>query len=256
MKRSFFHHWGGGLVAAVFLLAMGLFAGPVEAQVTRVSDIVVEGNQRIEAETVRSYMVIRQGDIYSGDLVDQSLKALFATGLFADVRIRRDRDVLTVEVVENPIINQVLFEGNQKFDAEKLGEEVRLASRVVYTRARVQADAQRIVELYRRSGRFAATVEPQIVRLSQNRVDLVFEINEGPVTGIRRINFIGNETFTDADLRGVVLTEESRWWKVLAQNDNYDPDRLAFDPRVAQAALSGARLCGLPGCVCGGGTDP
>lgn len=219
------------LFAFMALIGVSLLAvpGAAHAQQSVIDEIRVEGSQRIEAETVRSYMVIAEGDLYDDELVDQSLKSLFATGLFGDVVISRDGNDLVVRVVENPILNRIAFEGNQKLDQEKLLEEVRLTPRSVYTRARVQADSQRIVELYRRSGRFAATVEPKIIELPQNRVDLVFEINEGPVTGIRRINFVGNKRYTDVELRGVILTEESRWWKLLTSNDNYDPDRVAFD---------------------------
>ena len=213
------------ILVAVVLLG---FAAP-SAWAQAVDEIRVEGNQRIEPETVRSYMVIREGDDYDDELVDQSLKSLFATGLFADVVIRREETDLIVVVVENPIINRIAFEGNDNLDEDQLTAEVRLGPRVVYTRARVQADAQRIVELYRRSGRFAATVEPKIIELTQNRVDLVFEINEGPVTGVRRINFVGNRKYADRDLRGVILTEETRWFRFLSSNDNYDPDRVAFD---------------------------
>jgi len=222
---------GRSLGAIITVLMLGvIFTGlPVPAWAQTVNEIRVEGNQRIEPETVRSYMVIREGDPYDDEQVDQSLKSLFATGLFADVVIRRDETDLIVVVVENPIINRIAFEGNDNLDLEQLSAEVRLGPRVVYTRARVQADAQRIVELYRRSGRFAATVDPKIIELSQNRVDLVFEINEGPVTGVRRINFVGNREYSDKDLRGIILTEESRWYRFLSSNDNYDPDRVAFD---------------------------
>ncbi|MGB0922263.1 MAG: outer membrane protein assembly factor BamA [Alphaproteobacteria bacterium] len=233
MKHPFFKWSAPYRLALVFgLFVAGLSLPPLSvahAQQGSVDEIRVEGSQRIEGETVRSYMVIREGDQYDDELVDQSLKSLFATGLFADVIISRDGNDLVVNVVENPIVNRIAFEGNQKLDEEKLLAEVRLTPRSVYTRARVQGDSQRIVELYRRSGRFAATVDPKIIELPQNRVDLVFEINEGPVTGIRRINFIGNKKFTDQELRGIVLTAESRWWKILTSNDNYDPDRVAFD---------------------------
>lgn len=217
-----------GLLVAL-LLAVGTATNAYAQAPSRVDEIRVEGSQRIEGETVRSYMLISEGDTYDDELVDQSLKSLFATGLFADVVIARDGNDLVVNVVENPIVNRIAFEGNQKLDEEKLLAEVRMTPRSVYTRARVQGDAQRIVELYRRSGRFAATVDPKIIELPQNRVDMVFEINEGPVTGIRRINFVGNKAFSDTELRDIVLTQESRWWKLLESNDNYDPDRVAFD---------------------------
>lgn len=194
-----------------------------------ISSIVVEGNQRIEAETVRSYMAFKQGDVYDDEKVDQSLKTLFGTGLFADVTIRREGNRLIVVIAENPVINRVAFEGNSAVNDEALETEVQLKPRTIYTRAKVQGDVQRIVDVMRRSGRFSATVEPKVIQLPQNRVDLVFEIDEGPVTKIGGINFIGNQEFSDGRLREIIATAESAWWKFLSSSDNYDPDRLAFD---------------------------
>ncbi len=194
-----------------------------------ISDILVEGNQRIEAETVRSYMTFKEGDEYDDEKVDQSLKLLFRTGLFADVTIRREANRLIVAIAENPVINRVAFEGNKAVNDESLETEVQLKPRTIYTRAKVQGDVQRIVDVMRRSGRFSATVEPKVIQLPQNRVDLVFEIDEGPVTQIGGINFIGNQEFSDSRLREIIATSQSAWWKVLSSSDNYDPDRLAFD---------------------------
>ncbi|WP_293553843.1 outer membrane protein assembly factor BamA [Parvibaculum sp.] len=191
--------------------------------------IEVEGNQRIERETVLSYMVFHEGSPYNPSEIDSSLKTLFATGLFADIGIRRDGDRLIVSVVENPIINRVAYEGNHAIKEEDLNNEVQLKPRTIYTRAKVQADVTRIIELYRRGGRFAATVEPKVIRLPQNRVDLVFEINEGPKTKIAAIDFLGNKEFSDGDLREIISTSESAWWKFLSSSDNYDPDRLTYD---------------------------
>jgi len=191
--------------------------------------IVVEGTQRIEPDSVLSYLLLRQGQAYDPATADRSLKVLFDTGLFSDVRMDFDGMTLTVRVVENPILNQVVYEGNSQLSDADLNMEVQVRPRMVFTRARVQADVQRIIELYRRSGRFAATVEPKIIQRPQNRVDLVFEINEGPTTGVAAINFIGNRVFGDAQLRDQIATVTSAWWKFLTTNDNYDPDRLTFD---------------------------
>ena len=136
---------------------------------------------------------------------------------------------LVISLVENPIINRIAFEGNRRIDDEELSTELQLRPRVVFTETRVQNDVQRILEIYRRSGRFAATVEPKIIQLEQNRVDLVFEIDEGPLTGVKAIDFIGNRAFSDGDLRDVITTTESAWWRFLSNTDNYDPDRLAAD---------------------------
>jgi outer membrane protein insertion porin family len=194
-----------------------------------VSEIRIVGAKRIELETIRSYLQIRPGDPWSDELVNNSLKALFATGLFADVSLSRVGNTLVVTVVENPIINRIAFEGNHKLSDKDLNAEIQLRPRVVYTRTRVQNDVRRILELYRLHGRFGATVDPKVIQLSENRVDLVFEINEGEYTGIRSINFVGNHAFTESKLRGIIATKESRWYRFLSTNDSYDPDRLTYD---------------------------
>jgi outer membrane protein insertion porin family len=145
-----------------------------------VSFIRVEGTLRVEAETVRAYMVLREGMRAEAQLIDQSVKTLFASGLFADVNIRREGDGLIVSVIENPIINRVSFEGNIKINSDTLQGESSLRPRLVYTRSKVQDDVERFLELYRRAGRFSAVIEPKVIQLPQNRVDLVFEIVEGP----------------------------------------------------------------------------
>ena len=208
-------------------------AGTAVAQTDGViREIVVEGTQRIEPATVRSYLLVRPGDRYDPARIDRSLKSLFATGLFADVSIVRDEDVLTVRVVENPIINRIAFEGNQRIDDETLEEEIGLRPRVIYTRTKVQSDVRRLLTLYRRSGRFAAVVEPKVIRLSGNRVNLVFEIDEGEATEISTIRFVGNEAFSDSGLRDVIRTRESAWWRFFSSDDVYDPDRLVLDQEL------------------------
>lgn len=191
--------------------------------------IVVQGTQRIEPATVLTYITLHEGDQYSAAASDKALKSLFATGLFSDVKIDWDGTTLTVHVVENPIINRVDFEGNSKVTTKDLEKESQLKPRMVFTRAKVQSDVQRIIELYRRNGKFAASVDPQIIQRPQNRVDLIYSINEGPTTGVSRIIFVGNKAFDDSTLRSKIATEESAWWRILASNDNYDPDRLLFD---------------------------
>lgn len=225
--------WLVGFTCVALLWAAApasIFGGlvtPASAQV--VSDIVVEGNQRVEAETVLAYMQLGRGDQITPFNINESIKALFQTGLFSDVRISQRGNVLVVVVEENPIINRVTFEGNSELDTEALAKEVELRERTVFTRARVQSDVQRLIGLYRRSGYFAVRVEPKIIRLDQNRVNLVFEITEGTATQIARINFLGNSAFSDSQLRGAISTAESRWWRFFSSSDNYDPDRIAFD---------------------------
>ncbi|ODS02697.1 hypothetical protein AUC71_13925 [Methyloceanibacter marginalis] len=199
------------------------------AQGTVIQSIVVEGNRRVEPETVRSYLSFSSGDNYDPAEVNQSLKTLFATGLFQDVRIRRQGSTIIVIVVENPIISQVAFEGNREVDDDVLAAEVQLKPRAVYTRARVQADVQRIQAVYRRQGLYAAQVEPKIINLDNNRIDVVFEITEGPTTKVRAINFIGNHAFSDSQLRFVITTTRTNWLSFLKSTNIYDPDRLNLD---------------------------
>lgn len=220
----------GGAVIAAALVFLTLLVKPALAQGGEIiREVQIEGTQRIEPETVRSYLAIQPGDPYDAERVDRSLKTLFATGLFADVTLRREGDALIVRVVENPIINRIAFEGNNKLDDETLQQEIQLRPRVVYTRTKVQSDVKRILDLYRRNARFAATVDPKVIPLEQNRVDLVFEIDEGPTTGIKGIIFVGNTHFTDGQLREVIQTTESRWWRFLTTDDSYDPDRITYD---------------------------
>ncbi|MCW5723732.1 MAG: outer membrane protein assembly factor BamA [Maricaulaceae bacterium] len=194
-----------------------------------VRQIIVNGNQRVEADTVLSYMVLQPGQVATQQAINLSIQTLFATGLFSDVRIEDRGETVIVFLQENPIINRVILEGNRAMRDNRITDEIQAQPRAIFTRARVQADVQRIIEVYRRAGRFAVTVNPRIVELPQNRVDLIFEISEGPVTGVRRINFIGNAAFSDRRLRREVVTRESRWWRFFSSNDNYDPDRLEYD---------------------------
>lgn len=215
----------------LLLLALTVPTAGSDAQLLgdRLRDIRVEGAQRIEADTIRSYMSLRAGDPIEPGKLDKSLKALFETGLFADVTIRQSGPDIIVRVVENPIINRIAFEGNQRISDDILRDEVKLRPRIVFTRSRVQADLQRVMDIYRRSGRFAAAVEPKVVQLEQNRVDLIFEIDEGELSEIRKISFVGNKKYDDGDLREVVQTKESAWYRFLSSDDTYDPDRLTFD---------------------------
>ena len=206
------------------------FADPIEvAQADVIQSVEVRGAQRVDPSTVISYMLIREGDPFDPRRIDRSLKSLFATGLFADISLRREGNVLVVNVVENPIINRIAFEGNKEFESESLRSEISLRPRVIYTRTKVQEDVKRILTLYRQSGLFAGSVEPKIIQLEQNRVDLVFEINEGAETEIGSIRFIGNSEFSDGRLREVIQTRETKWWRFYTTDDVYDPDRMNLD---------------------------
>jgi len=194
-----------------------------------VQSIEVRGNQRIEADTVRSYMLLQPGDAFDADRLDRSLKSLFATGLFRDVQVRRDGSRVLVDVQENPIVNRVAFEGNRKISDDVLSKEVQLRSRAVFTPQAVQADRQRIQELYARRGRFAAVVEPKLIQQDQNRVDVVYEIQEGEAALVARINFVGNTEYSDSKLREIVASKEQSWYRILSSSDQFDPERLSFD---------------------------
>ena len=194
-----------------------------------IQNIRVEGSKRVEPETVRSYLTFTAGDTYNPAQIDESLKTLFATGLFQDVRIRRDGSTIVIIIVENPIVSQVAFEGNREIEDDTLVSEVQLKPRAIYTRARVQADVQRILNLYRRQGLYAAQVDPKIINLDNNRIDVVFEISEGPTTKVRAINFIGNSAFSDSQLRYVISTTQTNLLSFLKSTNIYDPDRLSLD---------------------------
>ena len=195
----------------------------------RISTVEVRGTQRIDPDTVRSYMLVQVGDAADQDRIDRSLRALFATGLFRDVTIRNEGSRVIVDVVENPQVNRVAFEGNRRISSEILRGVVLTQPRSVFTPAAVQTDRQRILELYARRGRFRATVEPKIVELDQNRVDLVFEIFEGDPALISRVTFVGNNAFSEARLRDIVSSQEQTWFRIFSSSDIYDPERLAYD---------------------------
>ena len=222
------------LAASVVVLSLGISAclGELSAHAQSagtVTAIRVEGNKRVEPETVRTYLTFNVGDPYDLAKIDESLKALFATGLFEDVRIRREGSTVVIVVVENPIVAKVAFEGNKEIEADSLSSEVQLKPRAVYTRARVQADVQRILDLYRRQGMYAAQVDPKIIKLENSRINVVFEINEGPKTKVRAIHFLGNAAFSDSQLRYVISTTQTNWLSFLKGTNIYDPDRLNLD---------------------------
>ncbi len=199
---------------------------------TTVGEIRVNGAQRIDPATVLTYSGVNVGDQVTRETLNQSLKKLYATGLFADVSLRQDNGVLFLDVAENPIINEIAFEGNDDIKDQDLSAEISLRSRQVFTKTQVQNDVSRIYEIYRRSGRFGATVDPKIIQLDQNRVNLVFEITEGSITKIKGIRFVGNEAFSDHALQSELSSKEERWYKFYSSDDRYDPDRVEFDKEL------------------------
>ena len=200
-------------------------AAPVQA----IRSLSVEGSQRLESDTVLSYIQLRVGQPYTEAGADQALKDLFATELFADVQVRNDNGRVVISVKENPVINRIILEGNKSLKEDKINPEIKMAPRQIFTRSKVRADVARIIELYKRQGRFAATVEPKMVRLDQNRVDIVFEISEGPKSKVRQINVIGNEHFSQKDIEAAMVTKTARPLHIFRSNTSYDPDKLAYD---------------------------
>ena len=196
------------------------------------SKVDVSGNKRIEKETILAYMKFNEKQDFNEKKMNDALKSLFATGLFADVKIYAQGNTLKVEVKENPIVSGVYFDGNSRLEKEQLESEVLMKSRSVYTKDKTAKDVRRLLELYRRSGRYAVTIEPKIIEREQNRVDVVYEIDEGPATYVRKILFIGNEQISDSDLKEAIMTKEDRWYRFLSSVTTYDPDRMAYDKEL------------------------
>ncbi|MGI9514067.1 MAG: outer membrane protein assembly factor BamA, partial [Anderseniella sp.] len=224
---------------AKLILAMGVvlpaalqLVAPQSAFAQAITGIIVEGNARVEPDTIRAYMQFNAGEQVTDAQIDASVKALFQTGFFSDVRMFRRGSAVVVQVEENPLVNDVKIQGNSELDDKKLKAEIKLKDRTIYTRARAQQDVQRLQTLYRRSGYFNAVVTPRLEPLGQNRVNLVYVVNEGSETGIESIQFQGNDAFSDSQLASVITTSESVWWKFFSTTDNYDPDRLNFDKEL------------------------
>lgn len=198
-----------------------------------VRDIQVVGLQRVENETVMSYLDIDKSKVVSEDKMDESLKQLYATGLFEDVSFSVTPDGrMIISVIESPMINERVFDGNDKVDSAMLEKEVQSAPRTTYNKARVQEDVQRILEVYKRNGRYAAAVDPKIIKRDQNRVDLVFEIEEGPVASIDKVNFIGNTHYSSDDLEAEIMSKESRWYRIFSSSENYDAEKTNYDKEM------------------------
>ncbi len=201
-----------------------------DAPVKVIKSLRVDGSQRIESDTALSYTKLRIGQAFNNESLDQAIKDLLNSDLYADVTINgAQTGEIVIKVRENPIINRVILEGNKRLKSDKIEKEIKLAPRQIFTRSAVRADITRIIELYRRQGRFAASISPKMVALDQNRVDIVFEISEGPKSKVRQINIIGNEVYSDSKLRGEMATKQARLSTFLSSNTSYDQDRLAYD---------------------------
>lgn len=219
-----------GLLALGFSVALSFNVNAAEVYVR---DVDVKGLERVELETVMSYININKGETVSQDELDEAMKQLYSTGLFTDIVFDfKNTGLLTIKVVENPIINKRVFDGNDKLSDDLLEKEVSLAPRSIYNRAKVQEDVQRILEVYKRTGRYAASVEPKIIKRDQNRVDLVYEIDEGPLASITKINFIGNTHYSDDDLQNEIMSKESRWYRIFSSSENYDAEKSNYDKEL------------------------
>jgi outer membrane protein insertion porin family len=223
------------LLALVFSLVVPV-ASPggwaSQARAETIAQIIVQGNQRVEQETVFSYLQFSRGDEFDPEKIDESIKVLFQTGLFADVQMFQRGSTLVIKVQENPLINQVNFEGNSKIDDAALAKEIEVRERMIFTKARVRSDTQRVLALYQKTGFYNVRVAPKLIRLPENRINLVFEITEGSETTVKTISFTGNDAFSDGALRSIIGTAEHSWWNVFQRNDTYDPDRLEYDKEL------------------------
>ncbi len=213
-------------------IVIAAFSMPSNAYAEIVKNITITGAQRIEESTIASYMDLKVGDNVDSSVTDRTLKSLFATGLFADVKVSNNAGSVNVDVVENPIINKIVFEGNEEIGSDELLAEIQLRPRQVYTRTKVQSDVTRLYQVYRRQGRFSINIQPKIIRLDQNRVNLVFEMQEGDITKVESVRFVGNKKYDDDKLRSVISTKESKWYRFLSNSDRYDQDRLAYDKEL------------------------
>ena len=222
------------LLATTMAFSVGVLAVPDRAlaQDFSFNAISVEGNQRIEAGTIASYLGVARGEPVSAAELNDGYQRILASGLFETVEIEPQGNTLVVRVVEFPTVNLITFEGNSRLDDETLAAIVQSQSRRVFSPSTAEADANRIIEAYSQQGRIAARVQPKVIRRSDNRVDLVFEVFEGGVSEIERIGFAGNQVFSDRRLRRVLESKQAGIFRALVQSDTFIEDRIEFDRQV------------------------
>ena len=219
-------------ILLVTLRGVALIA-PVSARADDViKEIKITGTQRIEQDAVLTYLGLHAGQKTSPYDLDLALKKLYDTGFFSNVDLDNEAGVLNVKVTENPSINQIIFEGNDKIAKEDLEKEISLKARSIYTRPKVQNDLKRLLDVYRRNGRYSAEITPQIIKLEQNRVNLIYNIVEGPKAYIEKITFIGNDSYEASKLEKIISSARERWYQFLSDSDKYDPDRLQYDQEL------------------------
>ena len=218
------------LILILFLTFLSSnFALSDTARKIEIKDIIVKNNQRIDVETILSYLNLSSGDQVNYEILNKKLKEMYKLGLFSDIKFRVSNNDLLVLIKENPMINNVNFIGNSKIKGDLIRKEIKLKSRNVYQKKELQDAVNIIRDLYKRSGYFSAKVKPNISNLSQNRIDITIKINEGNKTKIKGIKFIGNKIFSDKRLKAIVSTKETKFWRVLSAGDIYDPDRISYD---------------------------
>jgi len=205
--------------------------GQLKATVTK-EKVIVNGNVRLDAEVIIRDSKINDFTIKNSKAINSAVKNLFATGYFKDVKISKSGENILISVVENPIINLIAFEGNSEIKDETLEDEVLMKIRNVYSSDKIKDDVLKIQNLYKRLGFFSAFVEPKIIKLNGNRINLVYEISEGSEAKIKKINFVGNKKFSDSTLKDVIYSEETRWYKFWGGSDKFDQDRLNYDKDV------------------------
>ena len=217
----------------IALIALSLMSFKAYAQDIYVKKISVDGLQRVEPETVYSYLNIKQNSKVTQDELDAAFKHLYDTGLFSDINFDTSSgNILTITVKENPIIGKVAFDGNDKIDDKILETELLLSSRSVYDKAKVQQDVQRILDVYRKTGNYSVSVEPKIIEREDNRIDLIYEIDEGKAAKIDKINFLGNTHYSSADLQDEIMSKESRWYRIFTSAETYDADKMNYDKEL------------------------
>ena len=219
------------------ILYVGLLSGFValqaNAQNLQLKQIEVEGLQRVEKATVLSYLNLKKNASVSPEALDVAFKRLYETGLFSDINFdTSNNNVLKINVKENPIIGKRAFDGNKKIDDKILEGEVQLGPRSIYDKAKVQQDVQRILDVYRKTGRYSVTVEPKIIEREENRVDLIYEIDEGAAAKIDKINFLGNTHYSNSDLQDEIMSKESRWYRIFSSSENYDAEKMEYDKEL------------------------
>ena len=216
----------------VVMISYVLMVQAAQANNFKITEIIVDGNRRIETETIRSYTEIETPGVLVIGEVNDAVQRVRGSNLFESVTAEVQGNRLKITVVEFPTVNEVVFEGNERLGEKQLSALVRSQSRRIYSVSQVRDDANAIAEAYANQGRTAASVEPRIIRRSDNRVDVIFEIAEGGVVEIERLSFVGNRTFSDRRLRRVLNTKQAGLLRIFIQRDTYIEDRVEFDKQV------------------------